>query len=100
MAFGSSIPPVSTPTEGLYKNYPVLTLPNVNGAEKPGVQMGVAKLKAVLANLDAVRAFVAKHDKPKAAKLSPDIAAVLETLKTSGATAEMMAAVMAKLVTA
>jgi len=94
MAFGSNIPAVSAPTESTFKNYPVLTLPNPSDPSKPGVQLGTSKLRAVLAHLDAVRAFVAKHDKPKApSKLD----AIVAALKAAGSTPETIAAAVAAL---
>ena len=104
MAYTNRIPAVSVPTETKFVDtrgvtHDLLAFPNPDDASKSAIQLGVRKIRAVLANLDAAKAFVAKYEKPKA-KLSPDITSVLETLKASGATPEMLAAVVAKLVAA
>jgi len=57
----SNIPAVTVPVETKFNSYPVITLPHPDDVTQPGIQFGVKKLRAVLANLDAVRAFVAKH---------------------------------------
>ena len=62
----STIPVVTVPTESTFKGHAVLTLPNPEDAKAPGLQFGVRKLALVLAYLEAVKAFVVKHSKPKA----------------------------------
>lgn len=79
----STVPAVSTPTESSFKGHPVLTLPNPGDPTKPGIQMGIKKLKAILSNLSAVEAFVKKHDKP-AAPAGVNLAAVVAALKAKG----------------
>jgi hypothetical protein len=91
----STIPAVSTPTESEFKGFPVLTLPCPGDASKPGVQLGVKKIAAVLANIEACRAFVAKHEKPKAS--SPKQSALAAALKAAGASEEMIAGALAAL---
>lgn len=51
--------------EGEYNGKPTLTL---NADTKWPFTFGVGKAKTILDNLDAIRAFVAKHDKPKTSK--------------------------------
>lgn len=72
----SMIPAVSVPTEGMFNNFHVLTLPDPDDPKEPGVQMGVRKLRAILNHVPACQAFVAKHHKPKAAASGADPAAL------------------------
>jgi hypothetical protein len=82
MAFTSRIPAVSVPTESSYNGSPTIVLPNPDDPSKPGKSMGVAKLRAVFANLDACRAFVAKHHK---AKENPAAEARVQAAETKSA---------------
>lgn len=47
--------------EDNYKGNPLLVL---NADSKWPFQFGISKAKAILENLDAIRDFVAKHEKP------------------------------------
>ena len=47
------------PTEGSYKGSPTIMLPDTNGGRP--VVFGLRKARAILANLDAVQSFVARH---------------------------------------
>lgn len=61
-------PDVTVITEATTEEgHPFLMFPTA-GKPKHPVCMGVRKIKAVLTNLEAARAFVAKHDKPAAPK--------------------------------
>lgn len=85
MPFPSSIPAVSTPTESAFKGHPVLTLPNPEDPSQPGLQFGIKKLRAIMANESAVKAFIAKHYKPKAAKADDaKVSALVARLKAMG----------------
>ena len=85
----STIPVVSVPTESSFKGHPVLTLPNPDDAKAPGLQIGVRKLALVLVHLEAVKAFVAKHSKPKA---EAQVAKLMALLKAKGLTDAEIAA--------
>ncbi len=85
----STIPVVTVPTESSFKGHAVLTLPNPEAAKAPGLQFGVRKLALVLAHLDAVKAFVAKHSKPKAEN---QVAKLMALLKAKGLSEEDIAA--------
>lgn len=88
----SLIPAVKVPVESEFKGHPVLTLPNPENPEEPGIQLGVKKLKAVIANLDAVKAFIAKHGAPKVTKVPNDkLAKLLGLLKSAGVSDEELA---------
>lgn len=90
----STVPSVSVPTESSYKGHPVLTLPCPGDATKPGIQMGVKKLKAVLTHLEAVKAFVAKHDKPAASGVDAKLAALTKLLEARGVSAAEISAML------
>lgn len=48
--------------EGEYKGKPTLTL---NADTKWPFTFGLGKAKAIVQDIEAIKAFVAKHDKPK-----------------------------------
>lgn len=51
-----------TTKESEYKGHPMLDM-YLDGKDKP-ISMGITKLKTVLANLEDVKAFIAKHTSP------------------------------------
>ena len=52
---------VTEVSETEYKGHPLLVLPDPDAPEYP-VQLGVKKLRVVLAHIERVQAFVAKHE--------------------------------------
>jgi len=90
----SLIPAVSAPTPGEFKGFAVLTLPNPGDPTKPGVQLGVKKIAAVLAHLDACRAFVDANTKAKPATPADAFA---KALAAQGLSADVIAKAMAAL---
>jgi hypothetical protein len=66
---------VTTVCEGQYNGFPMLILP-VAGKPNNPIQLGVKKVAAVLAHLDAARAFVAKHEVKPAQALAAQVAAM------------------------
>jgi len=84
---------VSVPTESSYEGHPTLVLPNPDDPTKPGICFGARKLRAVLAHLAEVKAFVAKA---QAAPKVPngDVNAVIASLRSSGKSAEEILATL------
>ena len=82
--FTSLIPAVSVPTEGEFNKHPVLTLPNPDDPKQPGVQLGVKKIRAVLAYTNECDSFVAKHFKPKSVNGDATKAKVKDVLANIG----------------
>ena len=81
------IPAVATPTPGTFNGHPVLTLPNPDDPAQPGLQFGVKKLRAMLAHLEACRAFVREHPQP--AKSIPPRAAEAKLTQLTGLLAKL-----------
>jgi len=81
--YTSSIPAVSAPAEASFKGKPVITLPDPDDSAKPGIQFGVRKCRAFLANAEAVKAFVGKHHKPAS---KPDYSGIIARLRAMGKT--------------
>jgi hypothetical protein len=75
---------VSVPTESSYEGHPTLVLPNPDDPTKPGISFGARKLRAVLAHLAEVKAFVANGD----------VNAVIASLRSSGKSAEEILATL------
>lgn len=80
-------PAVSIPTESQYEGHPTLVLPNPEDPKKPGISFGARKLRAVVAFLPEVKAFVAKHQY-QAKKPTLKVEDTIASLKASGKSAE------------
>jgi hypothetical protein len=80
---------VTTPTEGEFKGNPTISLPTDD--PKWPMTFGVAKARAIVTHIEAVRAFVAKH---APAVKKPDAAALVAAMSAEERAA--LAALLAK----
>jgi hypothetical protein len=55
-----------TAQETEWKGHPMLEMTNVIDGKEIKISLGLTKLKAVVANIDAVKAFLSKHATAKA----------------------------------